>query len=171
LTVRQPNDPCSDCGSPGRRDFLIDSLRAGALALASLGLSTTASALPTRFVSANAGGASEKSYAIPAADGVQIDKENEVILSRVGTHVFALVLACPHQNTALRWEAGDKRFQCPKHKSRYTPEGIFIEGRATRSMDRYAVRVAGNAILVDIDRIIQEDLEKAAWQQAVVTLS
>ena len=161
---------CDSCGNRGRRDFLIDSLRAGALALASLGLSTTAAALPTRFVSPRWVNASDKSYAIPAADGVQIDKENEVILSRVGAHVFAFVLACPHQNTALRWEADDKRFQCPKHKSRYTPEGVFIEGRATRSMDRYAVRLAGTAIVVDIDKVIQEDLEKAAWLQAVVTL-
>ena len=161
---------CGECGAAGRRDFLIDAIRAGALVLASLGLSTTADAMPVRFVNALSNAASDKSYAIPTADGVQIDKENEVILSRVGKHVYAFALACPHQNTALRWEAGDNRFQCPKHKSRYTPEGVFIEGRATRSMDRYAVRLAGSAIVVDIDKIIQEDMEKAAWTQAVVTL-
>ena len=163
--------PCDACSTTGRRDFLLDALRAGAVALASLGLSSPAGAMPLRFISAQSvGSASEKSYAVPAADGVQIDKENEVILARVGKHVFAFALACPHQNTALRWEADDNRFQCPKHKSRYTPEGVFIEGRATRSMDRYLVRLAGNAIVVDIDKLIQEDLEKAVWQQAVVTL-
>ena len=107
---------------------------------------------------------------MPAADGVQVDKENEVILSRAGKHVFAFALACPHQNTAPRWEADDHRFQCPKRKSRYSPDGVFIEGRATRSMDRYPVRLEGNAIAVDIDTVIQEDLEKSVWQQAVVTL-
>jgi hypothetical protein len=50
------------------------------------------------------------------------------------------------------------------------PEGVFIEGRATRSMDRHAVRLTGNPIIVDIDKLIQADLEKSAWQQAVVTL-
>ena len=163
-------DSCDACSLSGRRDFLLDALRAGAVALASLGLSASADAMPVRFVKALSSGATDKSYAIPAADGVQIDKENEVILSRVGKHVFAFLLACPHQNTALRWEVGDNRFQCPKHKSRYTPEGVFIEGRATRSMDRYAVRLVGNTILVDIDKVIQEDMEKAAWQQAMVTL-
>lgn len=161
---------CEGCVDGGRRDFLLDSLRAGAVLLASLGLSANAGAMPPRFISARADDAAEKSYAIPTVDGVQIDKENEVILSRVGKHVYAFVLACPHQNTALRWEADDNRFQCPKHKSRYTPEGVFIEGRATRSMDRYPVRLSGNAIAVDIDKVIQEDLEKGAWQQAVVTV-
>ncbi|CAN5258883.1 hypothetical protein BH09GEM1_BH09GEM1_28570 [soil metagenome] len=161
---------CEKCDVPGRRDFLLDALRAGALLLASLGLSTSASAMPVRFVKSLSADKADKSYAIPTADGVQIDKENEVILSRVGKHVYAFLLACPHQNTALRWEAEDNRFQCPKHKSRYTPEGVFIEGRATRSMDRYAVRLAGSAIVVDVDKVIQEDLEKAAWLQAMVTL-
>ena len=163
-------DSCDVCSRSGRRDFLLDALRAGAVVLASLGLPASADAMPARFVTALSSGAADKSYAIPAADGVQIDKENEVILSRVGKHVFAFLLACPHQNTALRWEGGDNRFQCPKHKSRYTPEGVFIEGRATRSMDRYAVRLVGSTILVDIDKVIQEDMDKAAWQKAMVTL-
>ncbi len=163
-------DSCDACAMSGRRDFLLDALRVSAVALASLGISTGADAMPVRLVTVLSANAAEKSYAIPAADGVQIDKENEVILSRVGKHVFAFLLACPHQNTALRWEAGDNRFQCPKHKSRYTPEGVFIEGRATRSMDRYAVRLAGSAIVVDVDKVLQEDTDKAAWQQAMVVL-
>ena len=170
MSASRSGDACDGCADSARRDFLVESLRAGALVLASLGLPVTVNAMPLRFISARTDGAAEKSYAIPAADGVQIDKENEVILSRVGKHVFAFVLACPHQNKALRWEAGDNRFQCPKHKSRYTPEGVFIEGRATRSMDRYPVRLAGNAIIVDTDKVIQEDLEKVSWQQAAVTL-
>ena len=161
---------CEACES-GRREFLLDALRSSAVLLASLGLSTSADAMPARTMRALRSGASDKTYAIPAADGVQVDRENEVILSRVGAHVYAFALACPHQNTALRWESGDNRFQCPKHKSRYTPEGVFIEGRATRSMDRYAVRLAANTIVVDIDVVIQEDMDKPAWQRAVVTLA
>ena len=162
---------CEACTATGRRDFVLDALRAGAIALASLGFASgDAVAMPLRFVSALAVSGTEKSYAVPAADGVQVDKENEVILSRVGRQVYAFALACPHQNTALRWEGDDHRFQCPKHKSRYRPDGTFIEGRATRSMDRYAVRLAGPNIVVDIDAIIQEDLDKARWLQAFVTI-
>lgn len=107
---------------------------------------------------------------MPAADGVQIDKENEVILARVGKQVYAFALACPHQNTALRWEAENNRFQCPKHKSRYRPDGTFIEGRATRGLDRYSVRLSNNMIVVYVDVLYQEDKEKSAWSGAVVAL-
>ena len=162
---------CADCAAPARRDFLLDALRAGALALAAIGLpSGDAHAMPPRFVAALASHLKDKSYAIPPADGVQIDKDNDVILSRVGKQVYAFSLACPHQNTALKWDADDNRFQCPKHKSRYRPDGTFIEGRATRGMDRCAVRLAGTAIVVDVDKVYQEDLEKGQWQQAVVTI-
>jgi nitrite reductase/ring-hydroxylating ferredoxin subunit len=165
------DEGCKACDVSGRRDFLLDALRAGAVALAAIGMApASASAMPLRWISTLASMGTEKSYPIPAADGVQIDKENEVILSRVGIQVYAFALACPHQNTALRWEADDNRFQCPKHKSRYRADGSFIEGRATRSMDRYAVKLANNQIVVDIDKVIQEDMDKAAWQQAVVTL-
>jgi len=164
-------DGCGACSTSGRRDFLVDALRASAAAMAAIGLAPAGvHAMPLRWISALASTAKEKTYPIPSADGVQIDKENEVILSRVGKQVYAFALACPHQNTALRWEADDNRFQCPKHKSRYRPDGTFIEGRATRSMDRYPVKLSGSQIVVDIDKVLQEDMEKPAWLQAVVNL-
>lgn len=159
------------CDHTGRRDFLVDALRAGAVALAAVGLMpSAASALPVRFISALSSGKFDTKYPVPAGDGVQIDKDNEVILARVGKQVYAFALACPHQNTALRWEADNNRFQCPKHKSRYRPDGTFIEGRATRGLDRYSVRLSNNMIVVDVDVLYQEDKEKSAWTGAVVVL-
>ena len=170
-TQHTADSACTACAATGRRDFLLDALRAGAIALATIGLAPAGtSAMPPRLITAFASHLKEKSYPIPAADGVQIDKDNDVIVSRVGKQVYAFALACPHQNTALKWESDDNRFQCPKHKSRYRSDGTYIEGRATRSMDRYAVRLAGTAILVDVDKVYQEDTEKGLWQQAVVVL-
>ena len=111
----------------------------------------------------------EKSYPIPAADGVQIDKDQDVILSRVDGKVFAFNLACPHQNTALRWDGGRTRFQCPKHKSIYTPDGVFVEGRATRGLDRFAVRMDGNSIVVNLDSLFEQDKDADKWAKAFVT--
>jgi Rieske Fe-S protein len=167
----QIHDECAGCVTSGRRDFLLDALRAGAVAMATLGMvPASADAMPLRWISALGTEREEKTYPLPAGDGVQIDKEAEVILSRAGKSVYAFALACPHQNTALRWESDDNRFQCPKHKSRYRPDGSFIEGRATRGMDRFAVKLTSGNIIVDLDKLYQEDLDKAAWQQAVVTL-
>lgn len=166
-----PIDGCDGCTLHNRRDFLLDALRAAAVALAAIGMAPTgADAMPLRWISAMAVAGAERTYPIPAEDGVQIDKENEVILARTGKSVFAFALACPHQNTALKWDAGGNRFQCPKHKSKYRPDGTFIEGRATRSMDRYAVRLAGSSVAVDVDKLYQEDTDLSQWQHAVVTL-
>lgn len=113
---------------------------------------------------------SERTYAIPTKDGVSIDKGAQVILVRSGQKVIAFNLACPHENTALKWRDGDKRFQCPKHESRYTPEGVFTEGRATRNMDRLAIRREGMKVIVGLDRLFKSDQNAADWAAAVVTL-
>ena len=166
-----PGDGCAGCTIGSRREFLLDALRASAAALVAIGMAPDgAEAMPLRWISALASKGEEKTYPIPATDGVQIDKDNEVILARSGKAVYAFALACPHQNTALKWDAGNNRFQCPKHKSKYRADGTFIEGRATRSMDRYEVKLAGSNVVVDIDKLFQEDTDNAAWQHAVVTL-
>jgi nitrite reductase/ring-hydroxylating ferredoxin subunit len=168
----------SDCTScpldPERREFL----RAAGSALASLGLlgllPRDADAATLRAVRALAARPhdrrDEKRYPIPAADGVTIDRENGVILARAAGKVYAFSLACPHQNTALRWNAADRQFQCPKHKSKYRDDGTYIEGRATRSMDRLAVRRDGETIVVDVDVLYQQDEKPAEWRGAVVVL-
>jgi Rieske Fe-S protein len=164
-------EECTGCALASRRDFLLDALRAGAAALAAIGMAPgSAEAMPLRWITAIAARDEERTYPVPAADGVQIDKGNDVILARAGKSVYAFGLACPHQNTALRWDAGNNRFQCPKHKSKYRADGTFIEGRATRSMDRYAIRLAGSTVVVDLDKLYQEDTDLAQWQHALVTL-
>ena len=37
-------------------------------------------------------------------------------------------------------------------------------------MDRYAVRLVGSSVAVDVDKLYQEDTDLTQWQQAVVTL-
>lgn len=159
-------DDCAGC-SLGRRSFLKD-MAVAAAALAAIG--STAEAMSVDFISALAERGRDVSYPIPAKDGVSIDKDKEVVLARNGANVFAFVLSCPHQNTALRWNAKDKKFQCPKHKSQYTPDGVFIDGRATRSMDRFEVRKEGNNILVNMDKVYEEDSDPKEWKAAFVTI-
>jgi Rieske Fe-S protein len=158
-----------------RRAFLRAAAGAAIASLGALGLATSdAFALPVELTGAlqpRAGDrAEEKRYPIPAADGVSIDKDNSVIVARTEGKVFAFSLSCPHQNTALRWNDGDHEFQCPKHKSRYRPDGTFIEGRATRAMDRLAVKKDGATLVVDIDTFFQQDKQATEWSAAFVTV-
>ena len=180
-TTRTADVECGDCSlhdaihAPAaiqRREFV----RAGALALASLGLlglgAGTAGAMCVGEIGALAGKSGdrhgEKRYAIPTVDGASIDKDNSVIIARAGGRVYAFSLGCPHQNTSLRWDADDRLFMCPKHKSHYRPDGTFIDGRATRDMDRLAIRRDGQALVVEVDTLYQQDLNAAQWAAAFI---
>lgn len=167
------NDDCDTCPIiTSRRSFVRDTVALGvAGVLATMGLSKSASALPVSVIDALARTKSDVTYAVPAGDGVQIDKENEVILVRWQNAIYAFNLSCPHQRTALRWNAADKQFQCPKHKSKYTPVGSFISGRATRGMDKLAIRRQGGSIIVDVDVMYEEDENEAQWKAALVKLA
>src|SRR6185312_12619971 len=126
-----------------------------------------AHALPIEFISPVTppitppigGGREDKAYPIPAADGTQIDKDNSTIVTRWQGKVYVFSLACPHQNTALKWSEKEGGFECPKHHSRFVADGSYIKdsGRATRNMDRFAVRKDGNNVVVNLDKLFQED--------------
>lgn len=164
---------CASCEfGESRRSFLKQAMLAVASALVAVGASSTSAlAAPLELVAGRRRGVQGVHYPIPAADGAQIDKDNQVILVRWQNTAYAFNLSCPHQNTALRWDDADHRFQCPKHHSKYQPDGEFIEGRATRGMDRLAIQRQGNDLVVDVDKMFKEDEEKAAWTAACVVLS
>jgi len=113
-------------------------------------------------------GPDKKSYPLPAADGVNIDKTTQVILVRLQGKVIAFNLACPHENTALRWKQAVGRFECTKHDSKYSPDGTFIGGRATRNMDRLAIVRDGTNVVVDLTNLVKSDTQAKAWASAVV---
>jgi nitrite reductase/ring-hydroxylating ferredoxin subunit len=163
-----------DCFIPtSRRRFLRDSFLTVAGALVAVGMSKSdAFAMPLAFTSAERSRGSMHSYAVPAGDGAQIDKDNQVILVRWQGAVYAFNLSCPHQNTALKWDDRENAFQCPKHHSKFTPTGAYIadSGRATRNMDRLGIQRAGNGVTVDIDKLYQEDTDGPQWAAAVVKL-
>ena len=169
--VRQdaPDDACRACLASDRREFFRDAAAAVAGVFAALGLSPEhAHALPLRTVAGILAGAQEVAFPIPAQDGVSIDNDRDVILARFAGAVYAFSLACPHQRTALKWREQDGRFQCPKHKSKYRPDGTFISGRATRSMDRFPIRRDGGNVMVDLSRRLREDQNRDAWNAAVL---
>jgi Rieske Fe-S protein len=116
-------------------------------------------------------GSQERSYPIPAADGVTIDREAQLILVRQQQEVYAFNLSCPHQNAAVRWNAGGQRFQCSRHDSRYAVDGTHTSGRATRNMDRFPIHRTGDTLVVDVSRIVRSDQDPAAWAAAHVSLA
>ncbi len=162
---------CDDAFPRDRRAFLRDAAVAAAAALLGLGASPRdVWARPLAFVAPRCVRGAGPRYPVPAQDGASIDREHEVILVRWEGAAYAFNLACPHQSTALRWMERDRRFQCPKHKSKYRPDGGFIEGRATRGMDRFALRRDGAEIEVDLDVLYRQDRDPSGWSSAVLRL-
>jgi nitrite reductase/ring-hydroxylating ferredoxin subunit len=160
-------DGCGDCG--GRRAAVGRISAAALAALAGVTLPPgSAGAYPVVEATGTAAGGEERRFPLPASDGVTIDREAQVILVRYQDRIYAFNLACPHENTALRWRARDVRFQCPRHESQYEPDGTFIRGRATRSMDRFAVRREGGDLVIDLGRLYRSDESPREWAAAFV---
>lgn len=162
-----PNPACIACTS--RRDFLRETT--GTLAAYGLfGGPGSSTAWHTLEALAARPADGPLRYPIPQQDSVAIDEQNEIILCRAGMEVYAFALPCPHQNTALRALPEHAGFRCPKHGSRFQPDGTFISGRATRSMDRLPIHRDGDELVVDPDRIFQSDKDPAGWATALVRL-
>jgi len=160
-----PNQGCDGCGSCiGRRTFFRMGLGAAAVL-------ATLRADDLRAATASVQGSGDPSalrYPVPTADGVTVDRSNEVILVRQEGEVMAFALSCPHQRSMLRWRDGDGIFQCSKHHSEYTPAGVYEKGRATRNMDRLAVKLDGSEVVVDRTTTYHSDENPQAWESAVV---
>jgi Rieske Fe-S protein len=168
-----PQHECGGCAlDPDRREFLNRVGQSLAAVFLSLGIpSAVAEALAVGPALRLTEVGDERRYPVPTVDGAQIDRDAEVILVRWQNAVYAFALSCPHQNTALQWNDKSLRFQCTKHKSKYQPDGTFIDGRATRNMDRFTVARDGESIVVRLDALHQSDTERSAWSDAVVHLS
>lgn len=164
----QPN--CDGCAlGRSRRDFMRDMIAMAALALAAMTVPGEAAAA-IEWTEAESRTGDVLRYAVPATDGANIDRDHQVILVRWQATAYAFALSCPHQSTALRWNEKAARFQCPKHQSRYTPDGTFVSGRATRGMDRYAIRRVGTELEVNLTALYEQDRDRTGWEAAAVAL-
>jgi Rieske Fe-S protein len=169
--MRHVPDAC-DCFDiqPTRREFIGRASCSLLAALVASGVALEAAHAHPVAIRPVSGQGTEHSYPLPLQDGVNIDQDNEVILVRSANHIYAFALACPHENTALRWRQQDQRFQCPRHESKYQPDGTFVTGRATRNMDRFALRRDGQKVVVNLVKLFRSDQQKTEWEFAVITL-
>jgi nitrite reductase/ring-hydroxylating ferredoxin subunit len=148
-----------------RRTFVCRATTCLALTLVPPGL---ASAARTGQVVASPG--VERRYPLPAADGAIFDSSAQVFLVRHDGRIFAVSPSCPHQHAAVRWTPNTGRFQCSKHDSRYAPDGRYVSGRSTRSLDRFPIRREGASVLVDVTSVWRADADAAEWSAATVPI-
>ncbi len=170
LPAITPEDNCNACGScVGRRDFFRIGVGAAIAAAIAGALPGSLSAAPVRWTTSLSDSGPLR-YPLPTADGVDVDRSNEVILVRYQGTLAAFALSCPHQHSMLRWRADDGIFQCSKHHSEYSPTGVYEKGRATRNMDRLAIHLDGNEVVVDPATVYHSDDDPQGWAAAALTV-
>ena len=53
-------------------------------------------------------------------------------------HAYSAV--CPHMGCVVRWNGEERSFDCPCHGSRFTTEGVVINGPATAGLEKIIVK-------------------------------
>lgn len=74
----------------------------------------------------------------------------------------ALYMVCVHLGCLYKWVPANNRFECPCHGSKYTHDGYYIEGPATRSLDTFEVSIENDKVLVHTGKkVLGEDASKS----------
>lgn len=60
----------------------------------------------------------------------------------------AVEVSCPHQGTAINFNAGGNKFICPNHGSTFTTTGAVTQGPANRDLKQYNISITGNIMTV-----------------------
>jgi nitrite reductase/ring-hydroxylating ferredoxin subunit len=137
----------------GRRDFLRDGWKVGGALLIGAAGYTGYEAL--RPLASGAGGAKitvgtlssfapESSTYVPAG---------RMYIVNTKDYLFALSQKCPHLGCHVPYCESSGRFECPCHGSIYDLAGEYIAGPAPRGMDRYAVTLDGQNVVVDTNAL------------------
>ena len=71
------------------------------------------------------------------------------LLSGMESGYVALYQKCPHLGCRVPWCPTSQWFECPCHGSKYNRVGEKKGGPAPRGMDRWALTVSGNELIVD----------------------
>ena len=62
--------------------------------------------------------------------------------------VVAFGPRCTHLGCAHHWDDSKSKFVCPCHNSLFSVNGAVLAGPAPRALDRYAVKIEGNKLLL-----------------------
>jgi len=78
----------------------------------------------------------------------------QAYLTKNGDDVVALWWRCPHLGCRVPWCDSAGEFECPCHGSRFNRLGEYRAGPAPRGMDRFAVEIVEEAVIIDTATIV-----------------
>jgi len=140
---RQAADVEAAVSPPSRREFLYYIWNASILmVIGQITVATLWFAFP-RFAEGEFGGTfSVEPTELPPPDGSPVSRpDGRFWLSQPLVNgapaVVALYAVCTHLGCLPKWVDVNNRFECPCHGSKFQKTGLYIEGPAPRSMDRF----------------------------------
>lgn len=57
---------------------------------------------------------------------------------------------CTHQGCAVKWIAGEKKYDCPCHDAEFAADGKVLKGPAKQPLATYSAKIVGTQVLVKI---------------------
>lgn len=129
--------------APSRREFLYYIWGASiALLLGEAGAGLIWFALP-RFREGTFGGIFNFPIdKIPALNAAPTQvPEGRFWVSQPSEGLVVLFGVCTHLGCLPKWSITNHRFECPCHGSKYELDGLYIEGPAPRSLDRFQTTI------------------------------
>jgi cytochrome b6-f complex iron-sulfur subunit len=83
----------------------------------------------------------------------QLTSENVVTDPKDGSFWIALYQKCVHLGCTVPFRDNCVSFKCPCHGSHYNVTGEFLDGPAPRSLDRFALSLQGENVMVNTGSI------------------
>jgi cytochrome b6-f complex iron-sulfur subunit len=68
--------------------------------------------------------------------------------------LMALYQRCVHLGCRVPWCESSQWWECPCHGSKYNQAGEYKEGPAPRGLDRFAITLQGEQVVVDTSKIV-----------------
>ena len=82
---------------------------------------------------------------LPEKDsGPEDNPQGRFWFSNTDDGIAALYKVCTHLGCLFKWVDTNHRFECPCHGSKFQLNGIYIEGPAPRSLDRFEITAVLN---------------------------
>ncbi|MXZ25518.1 MAG: Rieske 2Fe-2S domain-containing protein [Caldilineaceae bacterium SB0665_bin_21] len=149
--VAEPTYFQSQVRTVNRREFLAYSWTAAVGVVTAQSLVATGLLMYPRFKAGEFGGdfLLGSSSGLPSLEAApQSDPIGKFWLVNTDEGPRALYMVCTHLGCLFKWVDANKRFECPCHGSKFTREGVYIEGPAPRSLDQFVIEVTQDGSVV-----------------------
>ncbi len=156
-----PGDQPDDSYSISRREFLYYIWGASIVMLLGASAATIVWFLLPRFRAGEFGGDFfiPGSQLPPLGSAPADNPQGRFWFSNTEAGVAALYKVCTHLGCLFKWVGTNGRFECPCHGSKFRADGIYIEGPAPRSLDRF-----------ELSAVLQDGSEVAADEYGMLHL-